>query len=198
MFLGRSIDHGVEKKCPRWKIDNGRAENAERADRTARQSGRYGRAHVALPDYGAGKRVKRINIVRLGHRDHHRLAARPVFDVKGLGKYVADNRAVKVRVARQIGCVSGREYGIDVETISRKMIVMLSDVDRSICRENRTKNGNAQTKNENGKLTFHAPTFNPVATFFYHNSLPIFKQYPHQIPILSMLVKTDMMHLFNR
>ena len=165
MFLGRSIDHGIEETGTRWKIDNWRAENAERADRAARQSGRYGRAHVALPDYGAGKRIKRINIVRLRHHDYHRLAAGPVFDVKRLGKYVADNCAVKVRVARQIGCVSRCEYGIGVETVPRKMIVMLSDVDRRIRRKNRAQNSN----NENEKLMFHAPTFNPEAILFYHN-----------------------------
>jgi hypothetical protein len=54
---------------------------------------------------------------------------RTTLDVKRLGINVADDRAVKAQVACQIGGRSRRESGIDIKTVARRIVMMLSDVD---------------------------------------------------------------------
>ena len=76
-------------------------------------------------------RVKRINIVRFGHRNDHR-PIRTALDVKRLRMNGADDRAIKVQIADQIGRVARRESGIDVKTVARRIVVLLRDVDLRI------------------------------------------------------------------
>ena len=58
---------------------------------------------------------------------------------------VADDRATKVYIANQIGCIAGRECGIDIKTVPGRVIVLLRDVDLRA----RTRNESAQRENKN-------------------------------------------------
>jgi len=71
-----------------------------------------------LPDNGAIAGIERIHIIRFRCHDDHRLAARAVLDVKRLGVNVANNCAVEVQVALQIGRCAQAECGINVKTVA--------------------------------------------------------------------------------
>ena len=74
------------------------------------------RAKTALPNDAAIDRVKCVDIIRFGHRNDRRPAARAAIDVKWLRVNGATDCAVKVHVARKIGGGSRRECRINVKT----------------------------------------------------------------------------------
>ena len=91
---------------------------------------------VALPNDAAIEGVERIHIIRFGYRNDRRPAAWTVVDVKRLRIDVADDRAVKVEVPRQMGRCAQRESGINVKTVPRIMIVKLRNVHLPVRRNN--------------------------------------------------------------
>src|SRR5216110_2454707 len=99
MFDGRAAigcNHCVQKKRPRSKIDNGRADDAHGTDLSATEIGCGHRsAHILLPDNGAVHCVERIHVIRFGDCNDHR-AAWTALDVKRLRVNVAYDRPVKV------------------------------------------------------------------------------------------------------
>src|SRR5207253_3618595 len=121
----------------RSKIDNRCAGDAHgiklRADEIV---SRHCRTNVSLPDKAAVNRVERIYIVRFSRDNDHRPAAGTVLDIKRLRIDVADNRAVKVQVAREIGRGALCESRVNVKTVSRRVIVKLGHVHLRVYREN--------------------------------------------------------------
>jgi len=155
-LVSRAIYLRVKEKRARGQVYDRCAGNADRSDISARKARRNGRANVPLPYDGASGRIERINVVGLGYRNDHRRAAGTVFNVKRLGVNVARNRAAKVRVARQAGGGGRGERGIDEQTVSRSIIMMLGDVDRGGCSsrgQNWTKESNTQNENKEGQIS---------------------------------------------
>jgi hypothetical protein len=73
------------------------------------------------------------------------LAARAVFDVQGLGVNVTGYCPIKARVAFQVHGGGLQEKGIDIMAVTRVVVVVVGNVDRSLRRKNGTQNSN--TKN---------------------------------------------------
>src|SRR4030081_2599126 len=97
--------------------------------------------------------MERVHIVRFGHRNEHR----PVWaalDVKRLRIYMPRDCSVEIQIASQVGCVRWRERRIDVKAITRKMVVLLSDVD---LRAGWKDPQGGDEQGENGNPRFHTP-----------------------------------------
>ena len=99
------------------------------------------RAKIALPNDAAIDRVKCVDIIRFGHRNDRRPAARAAIDVKWLRVNGANDCAVKVQVARKIGGGSRRECRINVKTVPRRIVVKLGDVHLRVCWKNYAPQG---------------------------------------------------------
>ena len=93
--------------------------------------------------------VERVNVVRFGDSYDHR-SVWAALDVKWLRVNFADDRAIKVQVAHQVGGGRRREGRIDVNAIARRIVVLLRDVDLRIGRQS----GSAANSNE--KRKFHS------------------------------------------
>jgi hypothetical protein len=138
MFLGRAVDHRIEEESSGGEINNGSACDAEWVDVSARQTRGDWRAKIPLPNHSATKGVERINIIRLGHYNDHSPAIGAALDVQRLCVNIARNRAIEVQVASHT-CRGRRcECRIDVKAIARKIILLLSNIDLSVYRKNRT------------------------------------------------------------
>ena len=138
MFLGRASvgsGHGIEKKRARGEVDNRRTGDAH----STNESGAWQitchqrRAKIALPNDAAIDRVKCVDIIRFGHRNDRRPAARAAINIKWLRINGASDCAVKVQVARKIGGRSRRESRIDVKTVPRRIVVKLGDIHLRVC-----------------------------------------------------------------
>ena len=130
-------NHGVQKQRARSKIDNRRAGDAHgiklRADEIV---SRHCRTNVSLPDNAAVNRVERVDVVRFSRDNDYRPAARTVLDIKRLRIHVADDRAVKVQVPRQIGRSALCESRVNIKTVARRVIVKLGHVHLRVCGNN--------------------------------------------------------------
>ncbi len=116
--------------------------------------GRAGR-YQCVTRSGARRGIKRINVVRFGHRNDHR-SVRAALDVKRLSVNVAGDRAIEVEIACQVGRGRRRKRRIDVNAVAGRIVVLLGDVDLRA----RTRSDTAQANNENcdnGKQTPHKP-----------------------------------------
>src|SRR5262249_3863033 len=89
--------------------------------------------YISLPNDRAIDSVQCIHIIRFGHRNDRRSAARAVVKVKRLRVNVAYDRTVEVQVARQVRRSRLRESRIDIKAIKRTMVVILGNVDLRVC-----------------------------------------------------------------
>src|SRR5574338_892309 len=141
MLLGRAsvgCGHCIEEKRSRGEIDNRRAGDAYSTNETGawQISLHQRRAKIALPDDAAIVRIKCVHIIRLGHCNDRRSAARAAVDVKWLRVNRANDCTAEVQVPRKIGSGCRRERSINVKTIPGGIVVKLSDVYLRVCRKN--------------------------------------------------------------
>src|SRR4029450_1951668 len=162
MFLGLAAigcDHCVQKEGARGKIDNRRASDAHEIKLGADEIARCHRiSHIPLPDDAPIEGVERIHVIRFGHCYNHRPAAWAILDVERLRIDVADNCAVKIQVAYQIGSGTRRESRVNVETVAGIMIVKLRNVHLCVRRKNCAQNSKAGSTNDeraNANWRFH-------------------------------------------
>ena len=145
MLLGWAVGQRVKEKCARREIDHGCAGDANRIDVPALKTGSNSCTNVALPDYSAGQRIERINIIGFGDRNDHR-SIWAALDVKGLGVNIAGDRAVEVQVARQVRCRGRRKLSVNVNAVSGRIVVFLRDVDLRVSLD-ATQHGKAENRN---------------------------------------------------
>jgi hypothetical protein len=151
MLLSDAVDQRIEEKRSRRQVDNWCADSANRTNISTRKTCSDRRSDIgALPNHRARIGVERINIIRCRNNDDHR-SVRTALDVKRLRMNVADDCAIKVQVTDQISRIARRECWIDIQTVPRRIIVLLGDVDLCIGRQG----GSAANSNE--KRKFHSP-----------------------------------------
>jgi hypothetical protein len=138
----------IEEKRAGSEVHDRRSSNAQRIDVSTRETGRYRRADVPLPNDASSGTIERINIVRFGHHNNHRPAAGGVLDVKGLGVNVTRNRPIKAQDAPKTSGGGLCERSIVVKTVTRVVVVMLGNVDQRIRGNDRSQNSHAQTSNK--------------------------------------------------
>src|SRR5206468_809555 len=114
---------------------------------------------VALPNDAAIEGVERIHIIRFGYRNDRRPTARAGIDVKRLRIDVADDRAVKVEVPRQIGRGAQRESGVNIKTVPRSVIVKLRYVHLRVCGRDCAPKANDDRRSYRKRM-LHTSVFN--------------------------------------
>ena len=77
-------------------------------------------------------------------------ALRAYLDVKWLDVNVAENRTIEVQVPSQTSSISKCKAAINVNTISRRIVVFLRDVNVRAYRQNRTTTENKKRNKPNG------------------------------------------------
>lgn len=138
MLLGRAsvgCGHCIEKKSAQAEVDNRRTGDAYRINESGawQITCQQRRANIALPNDAAIDRVKCVDIIRFGHGNDRRPAARAAIDVKWLRVNGAKDCAVKVQVACKIGGGCRRECRINVKTVPRRIVVKLGDIHLRSC-----------------------------------------------------------------
>ena len=163
MFCGCAVDQRVEEKSSRGEIDNRRACNPG-GIKTSARGGWDGCPKIgARPNREACRGVKRINIVRLGHRNDHR-PTRTALNVKWLGVHFAGNGAIEVEVASKVRNRGRRKCRVDVNAVARWIIVLLRDVNLRACTRNETAQRENQTC-DNENETRHTREIAPPVSF---------------------------------
>ena len=121
----------------RVEIDNRRTGDTNRDNVTWACTLWRRRADVgARPNRQAGVGMKRVNIIRFGHRNYH-WAVWTALDIKRLCINVTRDCSVEVQVARQVSRVARRERGVDIEAVPGRMMMFLGNVDLRVCWTNR-------------------------------------------------------------
>ena len=90
---------------------------------------RHWLAHISLPDNRTVASIQRVHVIRFRRDNDHRFAIGAALDVKRLSVNVANNCAVEVQVAPQIGGCALGECRINVKTVTRFVVVKLRNID---------------------------------------------------------------------
>src|SRR4030095_12941409 len=141
--------HCVQKERPRRKIDNWCGGDAHGIKfGVAEIPCGHWRANVTLPNNAAIEGIERIHVIHFSHGNDHRFATWAVLDVKRLRVDGAFDCAVKVQVARQIRGGPQSEGRVNVETVSRIVVMKLRHVHLRACGRSRPKNSKAKSSND--------------------------------------------------